>query len=295
MVAELPPPSPEFSQAATFEAVRTGRLGASTYRSEGKHLKPGESFQLTLEVSEPSVLAYRWSSVTDGALSFSASFLAKQSTDAVMLAPLGPRKMERSGALDVGVGLATFGWENKSTLFVRAVSYCVMVCPNRELCDEQVQQAEASAREQHRAMCEAIVSRAVDVAVQAGSLRREAAASEHVAEEERTASLFEREEAAQAHEQLEELLACVEAQRARATSLLASAHRRIEVAEESEQRAESLRTTAEELLAAVAVEASTAGVELPAGSAGGDDFEIDTLAARRAEHKAVHDRSLQMD
>ena len=79
------------------------------------------------------------------------------------------------------------------------------------------------------------------------------------------------------------------------TSLLASAHRRVEVAEEHEQRAESLRTTASELLIAVAAEASAAGVELPAGSAGGDDFEIDTLAARRAEHKAVHERSLQMD
>ena len=83
--AELPPLSPEFSQAATLKSFReagklggdgsseAGKLGGLTLRSEGKVIKQSESFSLTLQVEEPSVLAFRWSSVTDGPLHFSAT------------------------------------------------------------------------------------------------------------------------------------------------------------------------------------------------------------------------------
>ena len=82
--AELPPPSPEFSQAATLKSFReagklgdgsseAGKLGGLTLRSEGKVIKQSQTFSLTLQVEEPSVLAFRWSSVTDGPLHFSAA------------------------------------------------------------------------------------------------------------------------------------------------------------------------------------------------------------------------------
>ena len=77
-------PSPEFSQAATLKSFReagklgdgsseAGKLGGLTLRSEGKVIKQSQTFSLTLQVEEPSVLAFRWSSVTDGPLHFSAA------------------------------------------------------------------------------------------------------------------------------------------------------------------------------------------------------------------------------
>ena len=146
--AELPPPSPEFSQAATLKSFReagklgdgsseAGKLGGLTLRSEGKVIKQSQTFSLTLQVEEPSVLAFRWSSVTDGPLHFSAAItgadVAAQrrwpgwrmpppsppptltGTDgqgggmaSVDLAPQEPRATYRSGALDVSAGTCTF-------------------------------------------------------------------------------------------------------------------------------------------------------------------------------------------
>ena len=46
---------------------RSSEAGAGRLaRSETKVIKQSESFSLTLQVEEPSVLAFRWSSVTDG-------------------------------------------------------------------------------------------------------------------------------------------------------------------------------------------------------------------------------------
>ena len=124
---ELPPPSPEFSQAATLKSFREagklgigssedGKLGGLTLRSEGKHIKPSQSFSLTLAVEEPSVLAFRWSSVTDGPLDFSAAMTGTDGVGDVnlILAPQEPRTMYRSGALDVSAGTCTFSWDNRS-------------------------------------------------------------------------------------------------------------------------------------------------------------------------------------
>ena len=136
--AELPPLSPEFSQAATLKSFReagklggdgsseAGKLGGLTLRSEGKVIKQSESFSLTLQVEEPSVLAFRWSSVTDGPLHFSATITGTEGQGGGMasvdLAPQEARPAYRSGALDVSAGTCTFTWENRSALFERAVS-----------------------------------------------------------------------------------------------------------------------------------------------------------------------------
>ena len=286
-VAELPPPSPEYSQAKTLEAVRNGTLGGLVHRSEGKHLKPAERFTLTLAVAEPSVLAFRWSSVTDGALHFAASFVAEGAKEATSLAPLGPRPNHRSGALDVGAGTVTVSWDNRSSLFARAVSYCLMLCPNSALCHEQQAQAVANARDQTAAFCGSLVGQVVDVAAQVGGLRREAAAAATMAEVQRVASSLERDEAEAFHVEIEELLARVDAARALAKARLASAAARVADAEEHEQRAESLRGTAAQVLAAASTAAAVGG--------GADAFDVDDLATQRAEHRSVHQRSLEMD
>ncbi len=195
--ADLPPPSPEFSQAKTLESFRAGKLGGLTLRSEGKRLKPSDSFSLTLEVEEPSVLAFRWSSVTDGPLHFNAS-IKVDGQESAMLAPLEARTMHRSGALDVGVGTCTFTWDNRSPLFERAVSYCVMLCPNRELCEEQRAQAAAQAAEVQ-----------AEAEAQADLLRQEAAAVQAVADEARTNGMGQQAQAAEVHEEIERLLVLV--------------------------------------------------------------------------------------
>ena len=216
--AELPPPSPEFSQAATLKSFReagklgdgsseAGKLGGLTLRSEGKVIKQSQTFSLTLQVEEPSVLAFRWSSVTDGPLHFSAAITGTDGQGGGMasvdLAPQEARATYRSGALDVSVGTCTFSWDNRSALFERAVSYCVVLCPNRELCDEQRLQAEASAREQRTALCAAIVERAVDAAARAGRLRVEAAAEEAAAAEARATGMGQQAQAAEVQRGIE--------------------------------------------------------------------------------------------
>jgi len=287
---ELPPPSPEFSQAATLKSFRAGKLGGLTLRSEGKHIKPSQTFSLTLDVEEPSVLAVRWTSVTDGPLHFSAAIAGADGQAGADLAPQEPRAMYRSGALDVGVGTCTFSWENRSPLFERAVSYCVMLCPNRELCDEQRLQAEASAREQHTALCAAIVERAVEAAAKAGRLRLEAAAEQEAAGEARATGMGQQSQAAEVHDEIERLLVLVDELRDTAKQLLGAAAEKLSAAEEHEARAEALRVTAAELLVASAAEATG-----PDGINGAVEFDVEGLAAQRANHRSVHGRSLQMD
>ena len=111
---ELPPPSPEFSQAATLKSFRAGTLGGLTLRSEGKCIQPSQTFSVTLDVQEPSVLAFRWSSVSEWPLDFSAVITGADGQAGADLAPQEPRAMFRSGAIDVSVGTCTFTWDNRS-------------------------------------------------------------------------------------------------------------------------------------------------------------------------------------